>query len=200
MNSQTHCSRLPSQASCGSLASTSYVPGVARQCRSVSRRPQRQNGCFASDLPTAAPLSSQLQSLLRAPHQRIQHTLVRSVASSSFEYDVVGLAQAMVDFGATVDDAFLDGLQVEKGGRRSVLVVDAQLLTQGCSTSIFICSCCCSVIALVLSVKFQTALHEFLLQLLIHSAVSGSSLRLSERRLCSSWMAHTRSVCCCDRR
>lgn len=36
----------------------------------------------------------------------------------AFQYDVVGLAQAMVDFGATVDESFLYDFDVEKGGRR----------------------------------------------------------------------------------
>ena len=33
-------------------------------------------------------------------------------------FDLVGLGQAMVDFSATVDDAFLDAVGAVKGGRR----------------------------------------------------------------------------------
>lgn len=32
--------------------------------------------------------------------------------------DVLGLGQAMIDFGAAVDDGWLDDLQVEKGCRK----------------------------------------------------------------------------------
>ena len=37
-------------------------------------------------------------------------------------WDVLGLGQAMVDFSAAVDDAFLEQLGVEKGGRKIISV------------------------------------------------------------------------------
>lgn len=42
----------------------------------------------------------------------------RSPSPQSTRHDVVGLGQAMVDFSASVDDAFLEEFGVAKGGRR----------------------------------------------------------------------------------
>ena len=42
----------------------------------------------------------------------------RSPSPQSTRHDVVGLGQAMVDFSAAVDDAFLAEFGVAKGGRR----------------------------------------------------------------------------------
>ena len=123
MNGQVYCARFPSQRSCGSAASTSYAP-VNSQQRSPSRRHSCKAGPVFSEPLTPACLSSLWKSLAKSQlsWKQRQRTLVRSTAGSpsSYEYDVVGLAQAMVDFGANVDDAFLDRLRVEKGGRRSV--------------------------------------------------------------------------------
>ena len=44
------------------------------------------------------------------------------LSGSEAVWDVLGLGQAMVDFSAAVDDAFLEQLGVEKGGRKIISV------------------------------------------------------------------------------
>ena len=69
-------------------------------------------------LASASLVDSFVQAVLSTPQRRQMCLAARSLARSSCGYDVVGLAQAMVDFGAAVEDSFLDSMHVEKGGRR----------------------------------------------------------------------------------
>ena len=114
MHSSALCTRLASQRSCGSTASTSYVTVSLLQGRSANRRAPGHSQS-SDELCLSHHTGSLRHAFVKAPRLRARHLPLTRCA---YQYDVVGLAQAMVDFGATVDDGFLESFEVEKGGRR----------------------------------------------------------------------------------
>ena len=132
MHAPTCCDRLASHASCGAAASTSYTPGVPApgSSRSRSRRMQAAVWHSRAQLRASASLGRLLRAAVKLPpprHRQRSH-ITRAQQQQQYQYDVVGLAQAMVDFGATVEDDFLESFHVEKGGRRCVKAERPKLL------------------------------------------------------------------------
>ena len=118
MHSQAHVGRLQSQSSCGSAASTSYGTVHFAAARSQPQRSQRRAFSLAVEPARQAQLPCPTHPLASGSRLQRQHPSGRPILCCAYQHDVVGLAQAMVDFGATVDDAFLASFHVEKGGRR----------------------------------------------------------------------------------
>ncbi|KAK9789932.1 hypothetical protein WJX73_009863 [Symbiochloris irregularis] len=75
----------------------------------------------SAQAPASVFYGALLQALAQPPPlTRARRVAASCISSADCRYDVVGLAQAMVDFGATVPDEFLADFNVEKGGRRII--------------------------------------------------------------------------------
>lgn len=120
MSQHAQFNRMAHQRSCSSTPSTSYNATSCIGVRSAAVKSLRPTARISAEVPASVFLGTLLQALAQPPRLRARGRRVAASCSSAADcrYDVLGLAQAMVDFGATVPDDFLAEFAVEKGGRR----------------------------------------------------------------------------------